>query len=100
MVDHFTIYTNIKSLYHKSETDKILLVNYTSIKKNIMTTKKKNMCLRIVLDPNTFISNQQLAWYTVHNRHLLDFPSCPVDKNSPVNLGETGSVPRPGRFHI
>ena len=70
--DHFTIYTNIKSLYHKSETDKILLVNYTSIKKNIMTTKKKNMCLRIVLDPNTFISNQQLAWYTVHNRHFLD----------------------------
>lgn len=87
MVDHFIIYTNTKSLYHKSETDKILLVNYTSIKK-YYDNKEKNMCSRTGLDTNTFISNQQLAWCTVHNRHLLDFPSCPVDKNSPANLGK------------
>ena len=30
--DHFTIYTNIKSLYYTPETNIILYANYTSIK--------------------------------------------------------------------
>ena len=31
---------------------------------------------------------------------LLDFPGGPVVKNPPVNAGDTGSVPGPGRPHI
>ena len=65
-----------------------------------MTTKKKICAREQYWNPNTFISNQQLAWCIVHNRHSLDSPSCPVDKNPPANLGDTGSIPHPGRFHI
>ena len=29
-----------------------------------------------------------------------DFPSGPMVKNSPVNAGDMGSIPDPGRFHL
>ena len=29
-----------------------------------------------------------------------DFPGGPVVKNPPVNVGDTGSIPGPGRFHM
>ena len=29
-----------------------------------------------------------------------DFPGGPVDKNSPANAGDTGSIPGLGRFHM
>ena len=31
---------------------------------------------------------------------LLGFPGSPVDKNPPVNAGDTGSIPGPGRSHM
>ena len=29
-----------------------------------------------------------------------DFPGGPVVKNPPANIGERGSIPGPGRFHM
>ena len=31
---------------------------------------------------------------------VVDFPGCPVVKSLPVNAGDTGSIPGPGRFHM
>ena len=31
---------------------------------------------------------------------VVDFPGCPVVKNLPVNAGDAGSIPGPGRFHM
>ena len=31
---------------------------------------------------------------------VVDFPGCPVVKSLPVNVGDTGSIPGPGRFHM
>ena len=33
-------------------------------------------------------------------KETWDFPSGPVVKNPPVNAGDTGSTPGPGRFHM
>ena len=40
--NHFTIYTNVESLCCRCETNTILYVNYTSIKK-ILNNKKQYM---------------------------------------------------------
>ena len=32
--------------------------------------------------------------------HLLDFPGCPMAKNSPANAGNMGSIPAMERFHM
>ena len=33
-------------------------------------------------------------------RNPLDFPGGPVVKNPPVSVGDMGSIPGPGRFHV
>ena len=32
--------------------------------------------------------------------HILKFPGGPVVKDLPVNAGDTGLIPDPGRFHM
>ena len=34
------------------------------------------------------------------SQKLRDFPGGPVVKNLPANVGDTGSNPGPGRFHM
>ena len=43
-------------------------------------------------------SPPQFIWYFKMSPE--DFPAGTVDKNSPANAGNTGSVPGPGRFHM
>ena len=31
---------------------------------------------------------------------MMDFPSGPVDKNLPANVGDTGLIPGLGRIHM
>ena len=35
-----------------------------------------------------------------HQIHLQDSLAGAVDKNSPANAGDMGSIPSPGRFHM
>ena len=36
----------------------------------------------------------------ITNKHRSEFPGGTVDKNLPVNAGDMGSIPGPGRFHM
>ena len=39
--------------------------------------------------------------YLKKKKHTyMDFPGGAVDKNPPVNAGDTGSIPGPGRSHM
>ena len=37
---------------------------------------------------------------TIHKNKLRGFPGGAVVRNPPANAGDTGSCPRPGRFHM
>ena len=39
-------------------------------------------------------------YFISKKNHFLNFPVGMVDKNLPANVGETGSVSHPGRFHM
>ena len=41
-----------------------------------------------------------IAWNSYLKRAVLDFLDGTVDKNPPVNAGDMGSIPSPGRFHM
>ena len=37
---------------------------------------------------------------SLKNTLLLDFPGGPVINSQPANVGDTGLIPGPGRFHV
>jgi len=45
------------------------------------------------------MKNKQQQSLTLKDQ-LLGFPGGPVDKNPPVNAGDTDSIPFLGRFHM
>ena len=48
-----------------------------------------------------FSDSHHLASTISHQKtKIWDFPGGTVDKNPPANVGNTGSIPSPGRFHI
>ena len=44
-------------------------------------------------EPDHWLASDQLG--SLYQEYKLDFPDGPVVKNSPVNAGDTGSIPGP-----
>ena len=51
-------------------------------------------------DNDNGLQLRELQGRLFKNECLGDFPGSTVDKNPPVNAGDTGSTPRPGGFHM
>ena len=55
-------------------------------------------CIKLLYINDTSIMNLK------KNEHFwkqgVDFPGGTVDKNLPANVGDTGLIPGPGRFHM
>ena len=50
---------------------------------------------------HTLFSRQgRLKIFRLKTSELKGFPGGPMVKNPPVNAGDTGSIPSPGRFHL
>ena len=44
---------------------------------------------------------KESSWnFVVIKKSVVDFSGGPVDKNSPANAGDVGSIPGLGRFHM
>ena len=84
------------SIYLSSNKDISIYFFHTIIK------KKNSVQLYLYLESTLFISstifskNRTKRMKKTHR----DFPGCPVVKNPPVNDGDTGLIPGPGRFHM
>ena len=54
-----------------------------------------------VLRSNSNLPSYKWTWQDhLLNILMVDFPGGPVVKNPTVNAGDTGSIPRLGRFHM
>ena len=41
-----------------------------------------------------------MYWIEFFKEHVMDFSGGVVVKSPPANVGDTGSIPGPGRFHM
>ena len=66
----------------------------TSLNKQLVLSHLCFFCRLLAVDIQIF------KVYIKKKKQIQGFPVGSVDKNVPVNAGDTGSVPGPGRFHM